>query len=316
MDYYTILDIKRDANDAQLKQAYHEFALKWHPAKFSGKEKEIAQVNFRNVAQAFEVLTDAEKRAIFDQYGEKGLKEGVSNGKGGKTGGYVFRSNPEEMFLSHFGSSSPFADFFNQSASGGSNNPLFQSLNPYPQPPQLPPQEVNLYCSLEELYLGCTKTVKTTRKRVNVDGTTTSLEERLMGVEINPGWRANTKITFTKEGDQAPNSTPGDLVFTVKEKPHPRFSRDGNDLVHCVTLSLANALCGTAIDIQTLDGRVLPIAIEDIAQPGGKKVVSGEGMPLAKDPIKKGNLVITFNIIFPQTLTMQQKDAIRKILPL
>ena len=257
----------------------------------------------------------AQRRAIFDQYGEKGLKEGTSNGKGGRAGGYTFKLNPEELFAEHFGSTSPFADFFaSEHKTNNPNDALFKSYQPT-EVKKVPPQEINFYVSLEELYGGASKSQKVIRKRLGMDGRTLTLEEKIFTIELGAGWKENTRITFAKEGDEFPGelNEPGDIIFLLKTKPHPRFTRKGSDLIYTANLTLLQALTGTTIEIETLDHRIIPIGLNEVATPTGSKVVPGEGLPNPKTGVK-GNLIIQFNITFPQQLTTDQKNQIKKVL--
>lgn len=176
-----------------------------------------------------------------------------------------------------------------------------------------PAQIINLFCSLEELYEGCSKKVKVSRQKLNLDGATCMKEEVVMTVEVQAGWREGTKITFTCEGDEAPDVNTGDVVFVLKEKPHPRFVRAKNDLIYTASISLADALTGTVVEVKMLDGRVLPIPITEIVKPNQPKRVPNEGMPLVNSPGKKGDLVIEFDVQYPDMLTEAQKVKIRSI---
>jgi len=304
-DYYKTLELKRDCTDTQIKQAYRKFALKWHPEKNSGKKREISEQNFAEISEAYEVLSDPQRRARYDQFGEAGLKAGVPNGKGGFVPGWSFSRNPEQIFAEFFGTNSPFADF-------GSNATL-SVATPAPAEKQLP-LELNLYCSLEELYTGCAKKAKVARRRLTSDGKSSRTEDAVLTVDVKQGWKAGTKITFQAEGHEGVGLEPSDLVFTLREKPHPLFTRRENDLVYRAPITLLQALTGTTIDVHTLDGRTLPIAIHQIVQPGSSEVVPNEGMPHPRDPKQRGNLIIEFDISFPKVLTPQQKQSITKIL--
>lgn len=109
---------------------------------------------------------------------------------------------------------------------------------------------------------------------------------------------------------------PADIVFILDEKPHNVFTRDGNDLIVTKTVSLAEALTGYTACVATFDGRSLsvPINNNNVIQPGHEEVVHGEGMPLSKEPTRKGNLRIMFSVKFPARLTAEQKVGIRKLL--
>lgn len=194
IDYYSILDVSRDCSDSTLKLAYRKCALKFHPDKINNNDETAAASSpsassasqFALISEAYYVLSHANLRALFDQYGESGLKSGVSNGRGGRTPPFVFRSNPNHMFYQHFGTQSPFIHFFNEgnyesnttqsveptsssssSSSSASLIPLFSSQGRNLQAVKIPCQEINLYCSLEEIFTGCTKKIKVIRKVTN-----------------------------------------------------------------------------------------------------------------------------------------------------
>ena len=237
------------------------------------------------------------------------MKRGTPNGNGGHAGGWSFDQNPEQVFSDFFGSSSPFADFFNPE----DGLKLFGDPDAPLESTKMGSQNSVLYFSLEELYLGCTKKTGVVRQRI-ADGGAVVPEERTLTVEVRPGWREGTKITFKGEGDEAQGLDTGDVVFELREKPHPRFRRNKNDLFYTAQISLREALIGTTVEVPTLDGRSLPIPVVSIVAPGYTQIVKGEGMPLAKNPSQRGNLVIDFKIAFPEELSVAQRDALGDIL--
>lgn len=176
------------------------------------------------------------------------------------------------------------------------------------------PVKRQLLCSLEELYTGTTKRVKVTRQRLNPDGRTTHPEEKILEIAIKPGWKKGTTVTFENEGDEAPGVVPGDLQFIIGEKEHDRFVREGNNLVHTARVSLAQALTGFTLTLQTLDGRTLNIPCNEIISPGYFKTVRGEGMPISKSPGSKGDLTLKFSIAFPSYLSEEKKRELRALL--
>lgn len=101
-----------------------------------------------------------------------------------------------------------------------------------------PPVIHELKVSLEEVFSGCTKKMKISRKRLNLDGCTVRTEDKILTVNIRPGWKEGTKITFPKEGDETPVNIPADIVFVVKDKVHPVFRRDGSDIIYPARISL------------------------------------------------------------------------------
>ena len=138
--------------------------------------------------------------------------------------------------------------------------------------------------------------------------------EEILTIEIKPGWKKGTKITFPEKGNEQPGITPADLVFIIDEKPHKLFTRDGNDLVITQKISLAEALTGYTVHLTTLDGRNLTIPINNVIHPTYEEIVPREGMPLPKEPTRRGNLKIKFDIKFPSRLTSDQKVGIKKLL--
>ena len=139
--------------------------------------------------------------------------------------------------------------------------------------------------------------------------------EKILEIDVKPGWKDGTKLTFTGEGDEiGPGSPAGDIVFILQQKPHQVFTREGDDLVINRTVSLKEALCGTHVMVDTLSGRRLKVNVRDVVRPGYAKRVNGEGMPSQKNPSIKGNLVIRFNVAWPHSLTEDQKEKLRAIL--
>eukprot|EP01018_Ginkgo_biloba_P015762 Gb_28289 [translate_table: standard] len=339
VDYYNILNVGRNVSDDDLKKAYRKLAMKWHPDKNPNNKKE-AEAKFKQISEAYEVLSDAQKRAIYDQYGEEGLKGQVPPpGAGGGPSFYdgsgpnVYRFNPrnaEDIFAEFFGESSPFGGMgrmggmgtrgarFPDSMFGGfsGQESVFSSFGgggAPAEPRKAKPVENKLPCTLEELYKGATKKMKISRIIADISGKTLPVEE-ILTIKIKPGWKKGTKITFPEKGNEQPNVVPADLIFVIDEKPHELYKRDGNDLVVTQKISLAEALTGYTVNLMTLDGRNLNIPIIDVIKPGYEKVVPKEGMPITKEPGKRGNLRIKFDIKFPTRLTAEQKSVIKKLL--
>ncbi|GAB4826999.1 hypothetical protein Ancab_033879 [Ancistrocladus abbreviatus] len=337
VDYYKILQVDKNAKDDDLKKAYRKLAMKWHPDKNPNNKKE-AEAKFKQISEAYEVLSDPQKRAIYDQYGEEALKGQVpppdAGGPGGTTffhtgeGPNIFRFNPRnanDIFAEFFGHSSPF-DGMGGGLGGMRGSSMFGSMfgddifsafgegRPTSSVPRkATPIERTLPCSLEELYKGTTKKMKISREIADASGKTIAVEE-ILTIDIKPGWKKGTKITFPEKGNEQPGVIPSDLVFIIDEKPHSAFTRDGNDLVVTQKISLAEALTGYTVHLTTLDGRTLTIPINNVIHPTYEEIVPKEGMPIPKDPSKRGNLRIKFNIRFPTRLTAEQKTGIKKLL--
>eukprot|EP00794_Sanderia_malayensis_P000657 gene657-1325_t len=305
-DYYNILGITRSANDADIKKAYRKLSLKYNPDK---NNEPGSEAKFRQLSEAFDVLSNTKRRAVYDQFGEEGLKNGVPNTEDDDfSKGYVFHGDAEKVFKEFFGGSNPFSELFD--VSQNEIDMGFAGLQGRGRVKQDPAIERELYLTLEEVYKGCTKKMKISRRVMNEDGHTSSIRDKILTINVKPGWKSGTRITFPKEGDQGPNNIPADIVFIVKDKEHPLFRREGNDIVYTASIPLGKALTGCIIDVPTLDGRLLSIPVNDIVSPGYRKEVRSEGMPLSNDQNKRGSLVITFNIDFPKHLSPEQKQLL------
>ena len=172
----------------------------------------------------------------------------------------------------------------------------------------------NLNVTLEELYQGCTKKMKISRKVLSADGISRT-EDKVVEIVVKPGWKEGTKITFSKEGDQHPGRIPADIVFTVKEKPHVNFKREGNNLKYVARISLKDALCGVDLAIPLIDTTVRSMSITDVIAPETVKRIDGCGMPIAKEPGRYGDFLVTFDIQFPSSLKPDHKKELKQLLP-
>ena len=140
-----------------------------------------------------------------------------------------------------------------------------------------------------------------------------------MEINVLPGWRAGTSIRFPRAGNERPAAGPQDIVFIVEEIPHPRFTRTRNDLIVILKMPLVEALIGMGEKktVEHLDGRRLQVSIPPgVVKPGQETTLSGEGMPMRKDGrvCGRGDLIVKWEIVFPNHLTPSQKDGIEGIL--
>lgn len=185
---------------------------------------------------------------------------------------------------------------------------------------QDPPIEKNINVSLEELVNGTQKKLKIMRKVLNSDGQTTRNEEKILTIDVKKGWKAGTKITFKKEGDQSPNRIPADIIFIIQDKEHPHFKRDAdNNILYTAKISLKSALTGyfygSSVPVPTLDNRTINIPLKDVIKPGTRKRIKSEGLPLPKRPGQRADLMVTFEVIFPSSFTKDNVEALQRALP-
>ncbi|CAG8452449.1 21410_t:CDS:2 [Cetraspora pellucida] len=342
-DYYKILGVDKNADEEELKKAYRKLALKWHPDRHQGSaDKEAAEKKFKEISEAYEVLSDKNKRQIYDTYGEEGLKgapppdaSGAFPGgfQGFRPGGATFTfkttgpggfggftpTDPNSIFnqfFSQFGSADdddPFGQF--TSFTRGRSASDFGDIFGRSRGEGRGSSEVkhHLPFTLEELYKGITKKLKVSRKLYDSASGQQIPTDKIIEVNVRPGLKAGTKFRYSKAGDELPSGETQDIVVVVNEKPHSIFTRDNDDLRVVIKLSLLEALVGFKKQIQTLDGRTLNISSSSVIKPGQEQRVPNEGMP-TKDQNKKGDLIVKYEIMFPSRLTEDKKKELKRIL--
>lgn len=341
-DYYEILGVPRDASTQKIKRAYRELSKKWHPDRNPGNQE--ASAKYIEIANAYEVLSDEQKRRTYDQYGEEGLKGNA---------GVQFK-NPFDIFSSFgFG--------------GGQQHQHVEQRKG-------PNVEIPLEVTLKDLYLGqelkvlhkkqvlcpkcrgtgakdpddvhicseckgtgtkvytqqlgpgfITQTQRTCDKCGGkgkvikstcpyCSGKKTSVDEDFFTVTIERGMPDGHAIVFEQESDESPETTPGDVIFKIKTAPHKRFERRGNDLHMGMNISLLEALVGFRRNVKHLDDHEFLIMKEEVTKPGEIIKIPGEGMPLHNFSTEMGDLFVEIGIKMPTKLTEEQKEGFRKLL--
>jgi len=271
---------------------------------------------------------------MYDSYRENGVKHGPSQNP--FEDGHYQPRRAEDVFEQFFKRGSPF------SFGGFTFNPFFvphprhhhpfkransffgedmddfgmngYSSRPYrPDPPKLPPIQLSLKCTLEELYSGRVRQIKVSKEVTDASGKAIQ-QEKTLSINVEPGWVNGTKITFEKEGNERLGMVTSDIVVVVEEIPHERFQREHHNLVLPINITLEQALVGISVSITTLDLRILSMEINEIMAPGTTRVIYGEGMPDPKRPGQRGDMIFIFNVSFPKSLTRFEKDGIRTVL--
>lgn len=363
---YDALSVKPDATQDEIKKAYRKAALKHHPDK--NKDNPAAAEKFKDVSQAYEVLSDPEKRKVYDQYGLDYLMRGGppppppggggggTGFEGGMPGGFNFGGMPSGGGRTFHFSTGPggggfrfsdaddiFRNFAKSSGGGGGgmggfdDDDIFSMLNGglggggggggfgrsrpgagYSKPKRAPTPEPtiiekDLPLTLEEIFNGVSKKVKTKSKAFDRTGKLTT-QEITLEANIKPGLRAGSKIKYRNIGDQEEGGRQ-DVHLIVKELDHPTFKRSGDNLVTTVELSLKEALTGWERIVKTIDGKSIRVSKPGPTQPGHEEHYPGLGMVISKNPSERGDLVVRVNVKFPTSLTSSQKDIIKDVLP-
>ncbi|XP_040013727.1 dnaJ homolog subfamily B member 5 isoform X5 [Xiphias gladius] len=316
-DFYKILGVSPESNEDEIKKAYRKMALKFHPDKNSDAD---AEDRFKEIAEAYEILADPKKRSIYDQFGEEGESQGSAFRNN-------FQSDPHATFSSFFHGSDHFDIFFGSDFDGEDDlfNPFrrftFSNVGGFAGHEgglrrgqrRLQGEAVvhDLPVTLEDVMHGCTKHVKITRSRLNPDGRSLRSEDKVLNVVVKKGWKAGTKITFPREGDETPNNTPADITFILRDKEHPQYKREGSNIVYTAKITLKEALCGCTVNVPTLDNRMMPLPCSDVIKPGAVRRLRGEGLPLPKSPSQRGDLVVEFQVLFPDRIPPQSREIIK-----
>jgi curved DNA-binding protein len=311
-DYYQILGISKKASADEIKKAYRKLALKWHPDR--NPNNKAAEEKFKKISEAYAVLSDAEKRQQYDnfgsadqfrqQYSQEDIFRGFdldeilrSFGFGGARGGRTatFRTSRRGGGGLHE-SEDPFASIF-----GSMGGRVQQYAHNMPQKGQ--DVDYNLSISLEESVLGSDKKLSL------------QIENRIeeINVKIPVGISTGKKLRLPGKGLSSYNGGPnGDLYLNINVLPHPIFSRDGNDLYIEKTIKFTQAALGTTIDVPTLDGTTKRLKIAPGTQNNTKIRMKGYGVPGLKGA-PKGDQYVKINIEVPRKLSLKQIKLIEQL---
>mmetsp|Transcript_56013 Transcript_56013/g.124950 ORF Transcript_56013/g.124950 Transcript_56013/m.124950 type:complete len:456 (-) Transcript_56013:78-1445(-) len=343
---YQLLELDRNASEAQIKQAYKKQAMKYHPDRGGDEAK------FKDISKAYEVLSDPQRRQIYDAYGEAGL-EGA--GAGADAGGAGPGVNPFDLFSSIFG-------FQAGSGQRRRGRPMTQDAR----------YEVQL--TLEELYAGTSRSINYTKDTIcktcngkggsnpqqcqrckgrgvvlqvvqiapgmvqqsqsicsdcqgkgftfaakdicrDCGGQGTVKEKVPFQVTVDPGSEDGAEFRFPGASDEAPGHDAGDLIIVIREKTHPTFQRVQDSLVVKTQLSLAEALCGFERKMKFLDGSDLVIRSEpnQVVKPGDMMVMRGKGMP-SRRTHRTGDLFVQIQVDFPKEIPSSSRQPLAELL--
>ncbi|KAL6240963.1 Type I HSP40 co-chaperone [Rhinocladiella similis] len=349
--FYEILGVDPSASEAQLKSAYKKGALKHHPDK--NAHNPDAAEKFKDLSKAYEVLSDPQKRQLYDQYGEEGLEQGGMGGGmaaedlfaqffgggsafGGMFGGGMRETGPKKARTIHHVHKVSLEDIYRGKVSklalqksvicpacegrGGKEGAVrtctgCNGAGMKTMMRQMGPM-IQRFQTICPDCQGEGETIRDRDRCKRCMGKKTVVERKVLHVHVDRGVKSGHKIEFRGEGDQMPGVLAGDVVFEIEQKPHPRFQRKDDDLFYHAEIDLLTALAGGQIYIEHLDDRWLTVNIfpGDPITPGAIKVIKGQGMPSFRHH-DFGNLYIQFDVKFPDKSEVQNVEMLQQILP-
>ncbi len=298
-DYYKILGVGRNSDADEIKSAYRKLALKYHPDRNQGDKQ--AEEKFKEINEAYQVLSDSEKRAHYDRLGSAYSNWQQRGAPGGFNWGEWTRGTPGGMHVEFEGDlgdlfGGGFSDFFSQIFGGFGMDAKERQGTPRQQVPQR--YETEMVISLHEAYSGSTRQVKVNNRRFDV--------------KIPKGARTGTKLRLKGAGPRGPRGQTSDVYLVVKVSPDPRFERKGDRLYTDVSIDLYTAVLGGETVVSTLSGDVV-LQIPPGTQPGQTFRLKGRGMPNLKQKTTYGDLFATMNVELPKKLSAQQRKLFEQL---
>ena len=292
-DYYSILGLKKTATDDEIKKAYRKLAVKLHPDKNPGNK--TAEERFKEVNEAYSVLSDPESRKKYDRYGENWNKVDESQQAGGARysqqpgGAYSYEGDP-----SFFGGGGDYSDIFENLFGGGAGRKTKSGPRGRGQDIQ-----AEMAITLEEAFEGASKTFEINGQKIRI--------------QLKPGAYQGLTIKLAGKGSPGRNGSPaGDLFITLSILPHRLYEREGDQLKQVVTIDLFTALLGGETQVQTLSG-TLKIKIPAGTQYGKVLRLKGKGMPVYNIPGQAGDLLLEIRFALPDDLNEEELAALRKM---
>lgn len=339
-DYYEILGIAKNASEAEIKKAYRKLALKYHPDK--NPDDKDAEEKFKEAAEAYEVLSDPNKKARYDQYGHAGL------GGGGFGGGGMNMDDIFSQFGDIFGGA--FGGSFGGSRGGGQRTARGTNLR------------VKMKLTLEEIAEGVRKKIKV-NKLVNAEGVTYKTcsvcngsgritrvaqtflgamqtqstcnacqgagkmidqkpadadsqglkrQEEVIEIDIPAGVEEGMQLSVTGKGNAGPfNGIPGDLIIVIEEQEHEELRRESEHLHYEAFVNFVDAVLGESIEVPTVGGKV-KIKIDPGTQSGRVLRLKGKGLPVLQG-YGSGDLFVHINVWTPKKVSKDEREILEKL---
>ena len=338
-DYYKILGVSKSASSADIKRAYRKLSLKYHPDKNSAPD---AAAKFADIAAAYDVLSDPDKRQTYDRGGEEAVKLQEQRGNqpatdpfsifeqfgfggfgmgGGRRGeertpnvDIPVRVSLKQLYVGEILDVSYARQVLCVAASScQKNNNECQGPGVKIKMQQIMPgfvQQVQVHDS------SCVARGKSWQSKCKACPKGMTEEEEIeLSLDIHPGMSDGETLKFEQVADELPGHIPGDLVFHIQQSPHELFTRKGDHLYMSMSITLLDSLVGFSKTFQHLDGHEVKVNKDTVSYCSEIMMIKGEGMPKkGKKKDDKGDLFVTLEIDFPKTFTDKQKEQLKVIL--
>ena len=305
-DYYKILGVERNASADEIKRVYRKLAMQYHPDRNPGDKR--AEERFKEINEAYQVLSDTQKRSRYDQLGDSYSHWQQSGAPGGfdwsqwfSSEGQGFGSQPRSGGttvqygdLNDLFGDGMFSDFFRAIFGGMGTGPVSRGRG---RQRTAPAYQQPVTISLREAYTGTSRQIKMDHRRIEVT--------------IPAGARSGTKVRVAGGVPAGPGSQAGDLYLVLEVAAAPNFERQGDDLHTQIGVNVFTAILGGEVQVDTLSGRVI-LTIPPGTQPEQVFRLAGRGMPQLKNPQVKGDLFVRVKVQVPLQLNAKQKTLLEE----
>lgn len=304
MNYYEVLGVAKGATPEEIKKAYRKLALKYHPDKNDGDK--AAEAKFKEISEAYAVLSDPEKKSQYDTYGSTDFHRKYSQedifrnfdlndilrqfgmGGGGRGGRTTFRTN--------MGGGSPFESIFGQSMGGGCGGGCHR-------PTQGQELTYQLSITLEDVLEGAEKSISL-RKNGQVQN---------VSVKVPKGIEEGKRLRLKGKGGVSPDGgPPGDLFLKIQISPHRRFEREGDDIILEQKIAYSDMCLGSKIEVETLDNKKFMVSVPPGTTSESRLRIKGHGLP-AGPMGERGNMYVRLLVDVPKELSEEQENKIKEL---
>jgi len=279
-DYYEVLGVQKGASADELKKAFRSAAIQHHPDKGGDETK------FKEVNEAYEVLSNQEKRQRYDQFGHAGV--GGAAGGGGNPYGGGFQGQNINFDFSDLGG---FGDLFN-TFFGGTQQRQRRGRD----------LQTVIELGFEEAIFGTEKEIKLSHSGV-------SAKDSAVKIRVPAGVDDGSTIRLRERGEHIQNGPPGDLFVQIRVRPHKQFTREGSLILSAIHVNMIDATLGTEIDVTTIDGKVR-MKVPAGTQSGTDFKLSGHGVPIGNE--RRGAHIVTVIVDTPTKLSKKQQELLQE----